>query len=135
MPYKAIKHASKYHKHVSKSAKKFLLIGAAVVGAFALLVIVLLIALIIWIFSMINQEDVTNTVNQAQEIGQQVTSGFNIQDYLQNGVINTEALQQQVDSLTPQEVTNIQNQVNEQLQAGQMTLQQANDIRALLGGN
>lgn len=126
------KHASK----IPRPSKKAFIWIAVAVTVFGLLMIGLIVAFVIWIVSVISSSDTTTQVtDMAREATTQVVEGQleGVQTdplaYIQEGQIDTTALQEQVQALSPQQLVlftqQFTDQVNKLRESGQLAQEQA----------
>lgn len=140
---KYAKHALKHAHKLPRPAKKTIIWVAVGIALFGLLLLGLLIALIVWLASVISSSDTTTQVIDSTE---QATSQV-VQDnlvgietdplsYIQNGQVNTVALEEQVKSLSPDQIIlftqQFTAQVNELLETGQIVQEQANQLLGIV---
>lgn len=117
--------------------KKVILAVVGVIAFFGLLFIIGIIALIIWIAGLINPTTVTETASSVQQTAQQVTGITNPEEFiLGGGQVDTQALEQQIKSLPPEQAQlwaeSFNTQIDELLQQGKIVESQANELRSLL---
>lgn len=130
------KHATKAGK-LRMPGKKVILAIVGVIAFFGLFFIIGIIALIIWIAGLINPDTVTETVNSVQQTAQQVTGITSPEEFiLGGGQVDTQALEQQIKSLPPEQAQlwaeSFNTQIDELLQQGKIIESQANELRSLL---
>lgn len=130
---KAVKHASKF----KMPSKKTILIIVGVISLIGMLILAGFIALIIWLVSLINPDTVTETANNVQSVTQEVLPQINPQAFIEsNGQVDTQALEEQISSLPPAQVTlwaeAFRAQINQLLEQGQIVQAQAEQLLSVL---
>lgn len=138
-----VDHLSKHASKLPKPSKKAIIWVAAIAGVVGLLIIGLLIAGGIWLFSLISSSDTASQVtDMAKQSATQVVEGQleGVQTdplaFIQNGQVDTAALQEQVQALSPQQLIlftqQFTSQVNQLLESGQLAQEQANQLLQLI---
>lgn len=130
---KAIGHAKK----LKMPSKKTILIIVGIVSATGLLLLAGFIALVIWLVGLVNPSTVNEAVNTVQTTTQEVLPQINPQAFIEsNGQVDTQALQEQISSLPPAQITiwveSFRAQVNLLLEQGQIVQSQAEQLLGLL---
>lgn len=132
--------AGKAVKHVGKlkmPSKKAILIVVGIISLIGLLVLAGIIALIIWLVSLINPDTVSETASNVQNVTQEVLPQINPQAFIEsNGQVDVQALQEQISSLPPAQVAlwaeAFRTQVNQLLEQGQIVQEQAEQLLNVL---
>lgn len=129
---KALKHA----KNIKKPTKKTIFIILAVVGASILFITIGFIALIIWLVNTVTSDPVTQTTNSITETAQNAIQGVNLDEYVQDGQVNVTALEQQIRSLSPEQLLvaaePVRSQINDWVEQGLLIQSEAERLQQLL---
>lgn len=137
------KHAMKHAHKLPRPAKKTIIWVVAIIGVIGLVLVGLIIALIVWLVSVITSSDTaTQVIDTAQQTTTQVVQD-NLQGvqtdplaYIENGQVNTTALEEQVKALSPDQLIlftqQFTDQVNQLLESGQIVQEQANQFLQII---
>lgn len=116
--------------------KRTIVIILAILAGIGLLLLAGFIALIIWLVGLINPPEVQQAVDTVQQVGNNLLQGFNLNDYIQNGTVNTDTLQQQINTIPqdqlPQWSEQVRSQTNQLVDSGQLIQSEADKILNLL---
>jgi predicted PurR-regulated permease PerM len=117
-------------------SKRTIFVIFAVVGTICMLLLAGLIALIIWLIGVINGPSINDTVNTVQQISTDVLQGFNLNEYIQNGSVNIDTFQQQLNTIPqeqlPQWSEQVRSQTRQLVDSGQLIQSEADKILNLL---